>query len=40
VARRVDREKIVAPVDSRTARTDDLVVQAMAMTQYGYCEDK
>jgi hypothetical protein len=36
----VDQGKSVAPVDCRTRGTDDLVVQALDMTQYGYCEDK
>ena len=40
MARGVDQGKTVAPVDSRTRGTDDLVVQAMDMTQYAYCEDK
>jgi hypothetical protein len=40
VSRGVHQGKTVAAVDCRTRGTDDLVVQAMDMTQYGYCEDK
>ena len=39
MVRVVDQEKAGAPVDSQTVGTDDLVVQAMDMTRYGYCED-